>query len=679
MAFRCLAALLVALCVGASPGCARSIHGASGATPAFNGNPNANISAINIGGGIVTSRDSDGSTYQVPFFIQVSASAITATGTSAPYEDLSYSWRFLENGVVVCTDTFTRPTDGTTVCPATDQRGPEAAYVKRTTGTLRAELTITGCAGSVGSPNTSGQGICASLYGPVVVTKDFTVNAFGGADKYADQNGTPAGADGSLAKPWTALSDINTALTAGNVALHIKPNSHWVTTSGGCIKIDPGSPVSNVRIDANFPSASGAAPICEATSSAEAPLKILNGSVAGQKVSDVVISGINFITNTTTNITVGSIGGNASNVAGDGAMTNIYLDNVNFTRAVDCASGFCELLGMPGPNSTDHVTVGKNFGLWNVNNTASTSFTRVSIGEDGSAANWHFKMAGTITGPGESTTLDHHIYNEIWTHGLYQWVTCGPTGSGAGQRAYCFNGNYDGILSNPNDHITVQYITYNENSCQYTILCVDLGNRTNNSAGDSTVQYQYVVISNNAMINMGPESFECGLSVTLRDNRYWGVTASQPAASSFFVPPNAQSHVGYTQGANLLSKLYRNKIYMTSVGYTGDYIVQYQGTWTVPQVVSDNTIVDARITGRLISLTWSDQLASGSSIVRDVYSSIPVFTTSWYDGTTGKTFAQWQAAGSTPSRWDPSPATNLAGATPAGWTLPVTQWSHMGP
>src|SRR5438132_2911057 len=77
--------------------------GPTGDAQTFFGNPNVTITSINTTGGIVSSRDADAGNFQTPFFIQVSASAITAVGTSTPYEDLSYSWDF---GDPTGTETF---------------------------------------------------------------------------------------------------------------------------------------------------------------------------------------------------------------------------------------------------------------------------------------------------------------------------------------------------------------------------------------------------------------------------------------------------------------------------------------------------------------------------------------------------------------------------------------------
>src|SRR5262245_12733905 len=84
--------------------------------PSFGGNPNVTITAIDASGGIVASRTSG----QTPCFIQVSASAITATGTSVPYEDLEYSWNF---GDSAGTELIVNPTNNNIV-NANAQSGP---------------------------------------------------------------------------------------------------------------------------------------------------------------------------------------------------------------------------------------------------------------------------------------------------------------------------------------------------------------------------------------------------------------------------------------------------------------------------------------------------------------------------------------------------------------------------
>src|SRR5215510_6099186 len=77
---------------------------ANAPAPSFGGNPNVTITAIDTRGGIVASRVSG----HMPAFVQVSASAIKATGTDWPYEDLEYKWDFGDpNGKEIFTNPVT--------------------------------------------------------------------------------------------------------------------------------------------------------------------------------------------------------------------------------------------------------------------------------------------------------------------------------------------------------------------------------------------------------------------------------------------------------------------------------------------------------------------------------------------------------------------------------------------
>src|SRR6266702_5703257 len=258
---------------------------AASSVASFIGNPNVVISAI--GGSIVTNLDTYSSTCEVPCSVMVSMSGVTATGTSAPYEDLSPSWNFGEG----CGETFTRPTDGTTICSGTAQRSPEAAYVYDTVGTKTITLQLTGCVGSVGAVNTSNQGICANLFGPFTITKTITVNAFSGArNEYVDCSATPGADDGTLAHPWTNLNHVKTTVSLGDVALHFKPAVNCTRTgAGGGIFFDQFTPISKIRIDKAYPGFSGVNPkIITSTGADTFALAVRNNG----NLNDLVISDI---------------------------------------------------------------------------------------------------------------------------------------------------------------------------------------------------------------------------------------------------------------------------------------------------------------------------------------------------------------------------------------------------
>lgn len=749
--------LVVLFCLFINSVDARSIHGAANVLPTTTqGNPFVTITNGTIAGSIADSRTGDGSTFRTPFFVQVSASGITATGTSAPYEDLGYSWNFGEG----CGDSFTRPTDGVTVCSGTDQTGPEAAYVYRTAGTKTVTLTVTGSNGTCAAT-----GICNTVT-PYVVTKSWTVNAFPtAAEQWADCSfaGT---ASGTLANPWKTVAQINTALLANNVLMHV--NRGTSCTGSTALTLGGTNAVTGIRVDAY---GTGANPIFNINSGTASALNITsnNGSSTDTSVHDVVFSNIDFSKSPGSSpggngaITVGTAG-NAT-----ATLTNIYWDNSTVTMTYDGASSYAQIFLLPTPPAVVSPNLANNFGLWNVTVTSPTNTTTLAIGVDGSAQNWHFFVGGSVTGAGENTAADHHIYDDIKTHGYYAWVTCGPTGTGGGKRNFCFNGNWDGNSADATDHQIAQYRTYLSNSCQYTSNCIDLGSRGNNfpsatfvgstsgttltvtsytsgfvplgpydasigysigditgnlaigtkitgsstvnptfcspnctgagSTGtyaintsqnvasetmqllDSTVQFQYIVMQGNALNGMtGQEQMPNGLSLTWRDNRMFNTSAM--TTGSFYQPQTIGQVQGYTQSTNLLSRGYRNKVYMASGAASGGiiYFDGPAGTWTKAQTWGYNSFVDARASSEMTELSWSDHLSAGSTFEFNTYCSTAGDTTAWKDtGVSTKTFANWQAAGTSPNRWDLSGANLANPCTALGWTLPVTQWSHMGP
>ncbi len=157
---------------------------------AFFGDSNARFDTMDISGGIVfsslpfsyTAHDNDSKprvSSQIPAFIQVSASAIAATGkvvspggsviTGAalrPYERLEYWWDF---GDPSGTESFNNyslyPFSGVPVNANSEQRGPEACYVYRRPGTYTIKLNIRG-------RNSDGTGYISKI-----VTRQFTALA----------------------------------------------------------------------------------------------------------------------------------------------------------------------------------------------------------------------------------------------------------------------------------------------------------------------------------------------------------------------------------------------------------------------------------------------------------------------------------------------------------------------
>jgi len=187
---------------------------------------------------------------------------------------------------------------------------------------------------------------------------------------------------------------------------------------------------------------------------------------------------------------------------------------------------------------------------------------------------------------------------------------------------------------------------------------------------DSTVFFDNVVISGN-----GENGFENtsmlwgdGRNVTIRDGRVWQGT------SEWFRPAIDQIP-GYTMYQNAVNNIYRMKIYMGAG--TNSCIVCFNigKTWTSPQYVAYNIIVDARTTPRFEDFVWADFISSGAVWNFNTWSA-PNGSNPWSDTGTSKTFVNWQNAGTSPSRWGASDS-NLGTGTPPGWTIPPTQWTHM--
>ena len=616
----------------------------AGDASTFFGNPNVTITSINTTGGIVSSRDADAGNFQTPFFIQVSASAITAIGTSAPYEDLSYSWDF---GDPTGTEVFVRPTDGATVNANVAQRGPEAAYCYRTPGTYAITLTIVG-------KNGSG-------YTAATVTKNVIVRAFSPTNSlWVDQvNGNDANLGNSPSSPKKSVAAINAGI-GSNRAIYLARGSRWSGSTGIDFRA---ASVNGCRISAY---GSGPNPLIEVTGGSQViPLAIANGGASSPTPqTDIVISNVDFLQSGSANAGTLMISAAGNNTA---KMRNIYLDNCNAALTMDSNSFAVAIANVGGPIDIDLTS---NYGFWNTTFTNPTTSKTISMGILGSSLNWFFVMGGSFAGAGTSAVFDHHIYPDTKTHSHYAWIDFRATGTGQSQRSFCINGNWDGPTWGAGVNTIAQYHCISENMMANTLFAFDLGNRSNNThPGDSTAQFQYVVAQGNAMTNINGPSlilFGCGLSVTMRDNRVW-----QCLGSCWYGPAVGQL-ASVAQKTNLITRIYRNKIYYPAAAYPGPVINYPEQGWTRPQQITDNVIYDARATGQFIRLVASEQNVAGSIVDRNTYyaptaGGWPTNSMSFMDNSTTKTFPQWKSLSMDASALQANP----------GWTTPVTKWSDM--
>lgn len=394
------------------------VHGAIPAS--FSGNPNVTISAINTSGGIVCSRTSA----TLPAFIQVSASAITATGTSIPYEDLEFSWNF---GDPTGTESILNPVTGANVNPNTNQIGPEAAYVYRTAGTKTITLTIKGKNGSGYTTST--------------VTQDVTISAYNSSNGtfYFDSNagGTNSG---TQANPYTDLTQFSTKANLGSVTLLLAQGSNFIRTTAMSIigNTSAGTPNSFRIMDYVGAGGAGARPkiTCNAGVSNQAVISMLSTSGnTDYHFSDIVWRGIDLIQTGGVNNGSGAFTfaqQQASPSLVLGTIGYMYFDsmrfetNMNTHDPVACPGAIDTVLG-------PDAFIGSGF--WNC--IADSMATEVRFAHFQQAATkWGFwigcQAVGAAVSTGANASFAHHFNPEVTqSHGLIRYCSmdgaCGGT------------------------------------------------------------------------------------------------------------------------------------------------------------------------------------------------------------------------------------------------------------
>lgn len=577
--------------------------------PAFQGNPNVTITAITPS--IAAARTS----CQTPCFVQVSGSATTATGTSRPYEDLSYTWNF---GDPAGTETFNQPInlagnkfELTAVNPNTEQTGPEAAYVYRTAGTYTVTMTVLGKNGGSYTSTSTTQNITVTTY------------SASGGDWYFD-SAAAGGGNGSIGTPFNALSDINTKAGVANAALHLKKGSTWSGSTGLSITASP------LRIDAY---GSGASPAIVITSGSNDALTLTNSSAR----SDIVFSGVTF------QIT----GGTASEVANifcltssTNAMSDIWFDN----SVINATTATIPLVMMQYTNGGGtHNAACTRGGLWG-GTVTNSQVVNGSLGIYSGPNTWFSVVGISISGAGTNNTLDHHIYPETQLHSLYRYISFG---SGP-NRSFNINTNYD-IKTGATPPEYAEFVLISDNDMTGTLRAHDASNGTNDP---SSTRFRNFVTQRNAIHSLTgngvifPFSIE---TLTTRYNLLWNNTGGDiytPASPTIFS-----------------GTVYFNKMYVASGTTGGDdtsLMAFTQGTFSQQQVITDNVSQDMRANANVIQATVT-QLTGSSSVINRNQWYTPNDTTPFWNAATPENFATWQghgfdAAGSTanPSFADPA-------------------------
>lgn len=549
-AFAALAAIL---------SCGGWIHGYS--LPTFIGNPNATVASI--GTTTITASRASG---ELPAFVQVSASAVTATGTMAngttlnAYEDLDYYWDF---GDPTGTENFTNYANiPNTSANANFQIGPEAAYVYRSAGTYTIRLTIRGCA----SPPVTAGSRCTS-FSQATSTTTFIASAFdkSGGEFWADSNagGTNAG---TLANPFTTIAAINTAISASHIAINLKCNSNWVGSTGIAIN----------RSDIRIRAYSGAGVIGSCPRGTSQPIvNIQNGvSCSGspgstcnalsstntsRATSNIVVSNVDFWrSGTTVESIINFLNSNTTNHADD-----IYFDNINVVSDVGTGTEskwlrfqYAESAGGTYPNATNV----QRTGMWGGSFNQGVNQVNGEIGYYGGARYWNFFVGmSPFTGNGctSAPNLCHHIYPNQGDHTLFRWNNFG-TGV---NRNFALDSNCN---TQTGSYMTCNYWLVSENMFTGTFNGVDASNGTganNNFLSD----FANFVVQKNSFTNLSVSAqyFGSAISMTTRYNNAWGMpgTGTYPLVQVNATVPYATA---VEMGINF--KMYGWNIYQTTVG-----------------------------------------------------------------------------------------------------------------
>ena len=452
----------------------RTLMAAQWDRPDFGGNPYAAVSAIDATDTITTSRGSG----EVPFFVQASASAISATGTSRPYEDLEYKWNF---GDSAGTETLTNPATGETVNANTGQTGPEAAYVYRTAATYTITLTVRGRT-STGT----------------YVTEDFqksvTASAWNGAVIHYD----PVSGSDSNAGTDPNFPKRNLPVSISNQWVKVKRGTTIIRAEDGTANGE-GVLLGNHTRLSSYGDPAAAAPIIEERGSGDVPLRINNASAR----DDIVVSDIDLRADSATGSPTVVM---FSPTGGTNAVTNVYFDNV---KASSEASAEAHVFDVATNKSTT------NAGLWktDVKNTGVSKG-----GVYGIATAWGFVVGGEVSGPGRSTDseYDHHIYPQMRQHALFRWIDFG-TGV---NRNYAINVN----AYNPNATGTysARYFLLSDNFVSGTKRAFDASETSNDA---TKLRFYDFVVQGNALtgLNTSRQIFWNNLAEgTIRDNVAWG-------------------------------------------------------------------------------------------------------------------------------------------------------------
>lgn len=408
---------VIFLLISAWIGPAFAILFGGGPSPAFKGNPNTAITAINTVGGITASR----TTCKTPCFVQVSASAITAMGTGVPFQDLSYSWNFGDpTGSEVFSNSAIYPYDDSARVNANStQIGPEAAYAYRSAGTYTVTLTIKGKNGS--------------NFISATVTRNVTVSAFvPTATWYYDQNATGANNGTNATDAFTDITTITAKVSATTpTQIYLANGSHWTGNYHIGIQAPFNSVGTGLRIASYVPAGgSTTRPVIEASAGSQTLVSVTNGGASVWcAFDDIVISNIDLVVSGATYSGDGILTAAASGSSDSRAvLSNIYFDNVKTTSNLSVSRAL-QSVGF-GYSTVNAGGLFINAGIWggSVNSAVGDLAHGNSIG--GGTTSFCFVVGvSNINGNGIGGVTEHHMYMYVQQHALFRWINMGQ-GSG---------------------------------------------------------------------------------------------------------------------------------------------------------------------------------------------------------------------------------------------------------
>lgn len=579
----------------------------------FEGNPYVNITAINTAGGILTSRTSG----ETPFHFSASASAITGTGTSAPYKDIEYRWTLeREDGsggweAVTDSEEIYSPVSAAAYNTYTDQTKPEAAFCIRSEHLRGGAQTDFRLTLTCRAWNGSG-------YVTETVTETITVDPYSGTTYYYDPTGGSDSNDG-LAEtdegggvgPWQTGAKLISEL-ADNTQHLIKSGETLTTASAIFVQSYDGLRIGNYGGAANA--------IIQAASGITLETGLLSMSMAGAGTPyDHVYSNITFDGNDLVHSVVDFYGGAAGDVQA------IYWNNCTFTNTGATNNRTPIYIAM---NSTTKVGIG--FWKCTVSTTNQTGGQGIHLDTANGSTHpdWVFAMATHVEGDGSNTTEHHHYYIKQGEHTLLRCLTFGASTG----RNYCIN------LDKPIDTGTdYKWVVIDE--CAFDL---DTGIKngidvSSNNTGQSNSEILDVVIQHNAFFGDPTNTASTAIQfyngdLVVRDNTFRSLGGG-------FISQGDETSPLY---------VYANLFYTPSSDTGNASKVFFNEANIVANRFSHNVIHDDTSDAEVLRMAWTKH-GTGDIDYNQYYT--PSDTTVFYDDDANfrKNFADWQASGFDPN------------------------------